>query len=185
MRSKAAAIAAMLLLSSTLARGDPVAYICFGEHTASLQYDSGTGTWNDQALGRHKYIFRRLTENDRDHEKGKWWPLLDKYPGADWAFFEFGKSDAMPLSQCEDTNSVLAQNIVCHRIVDDGAFNKDTRRFELSFHGSYATQGFWQQLRLENPEVYELLLSQGKAEDPSKPDDLFIEIGRCKPSPGS
>jgi hypothetical protein len=184
MRSKAAAITAMLLLSSTLACADPLAYTCYGEHTAGLQYDSGTGTWNDRALSRHKYIFRRLTANDRNHEKGKWWSLLDKYPEANWAFFEFGKSDPMPLSECEDTNSVLAQDIVCHRIIDDGAFNKDSRRFELSFQGSYATQGFWEQLRLENPEAYELLRSQGKAEDPSNPDDLFIEIGRCKPSPG-
>jgi hypothetical protein len=184
-RSKWTTILGILIASSTIARSEPRRYVCYGEHTVGLQYNSGTGTWNDQAVVHHKYIFRQLTEADRDPEKGKWRALLNKHPEANWAFFDFGKPDSMPLSDCEDTNSVFAQDIVCHRIIDDAAFSKDSRRFELSYHGSYITQGFWQQLREENPESYELLLSQGKAKDPSKPDDLFIEIGGCKPSEGS
>jgi hypothetical protein len=184
MRSKATVAATLLIAFATAARGDPLQYICFGEHTADLQYDSEKHTWSERILAPRKYIFRRLTEADRDHQYGKWSALFDKHSDARWAFFEFGKIDPVPLAVCEDTSSVLGQDVICDRIIDDGAFNKETRRFEISFRGSYVTQGFWEQLRRENPEAYELLLAQGKAEDPSKPNDLFIEIGECKPGPG-
>jgi hypothetical protein len=158
-------------------------YTCFTEHAADLHFDSVLNTWNPQTFVGHKYTLRQLTADDRDRIKGRWSALLERHPNANWAFFEFGKPDPMPLAACiEDTGDALAADIVCHPIVDEGRFNKDTRRFELSSLGGYVSQGFWEQLRLENPEAYELLLTQGKAQDPTKPSDLFVEIGRCKPS---
>jgi hypothetical protein len=183
MRSKVMVAIALLIASATVVRSDPLQYVCFGEHTADLQYDSEKRAWSDQTLAHHKYVFRQLTKADHDSQSGKWWAVFDKHPGANWAFFEFGNIDPTPLAVCEDTSSDLGQDVACDRIIDDGAFNKVTRRFEISFRGSYVTQGFWEQLRLENPEAYEVLLAQGKAVDPSKPDDLFIEIGECKPGP--
>jgi hypothetical protein len=182
---KIAAIAIILFASSSVTKADPSEYICYGEHAVGLRYDGDTRNWNESDFTHHKYIFRRLTDDDRSRAKGKLSTLLNKHPNANWAFFEFGVSDPVPLSECEYADGALAQDVACHRIIDDGAFNKDSRRFEISFRGSYITQGFWEQLRLDNPETYELLLSQGDAENPAKPNDLFIEIGRCKPVPKS
>jgi hypothetical protein len=43
-------------------------------------------------------------------------------------------------------------------------------------------QGYWEQLRRENPERVDWMIAHGKANDPSHPGDLFLEIGNCPPS---
>lgn len=114
-------------------------------------------------------------------KKGKWWALLSHHPKANWAFFQF-EGDMMPLATCEyDTRNILP-SFNCRGGVLDGSFDMDSRRFEIVVSGGYISQGFWEQFRREDPEQYRWGLSQGRASDPSHPDDLFIEIGKCSPS---
>jgi hypothetical protein len=124
-----------------------------------------------------------LTDDDRD-QKGKWWALLKNQPTANWAFFHFGESAPMPLLTCVDHSEdfVPLSTFTCQPVVADGSFDKDSRRFEIVYHGGYIYQGVWEQFRREHPEDYEWLLPQHRATDPSHPDDLFIEIGTCSPS---
>jgi hypothetical protein len=114
-------------------------------------------------------------------KKGKWWALLSHHPKANWAFFQF-EGDMMPLATCEyDTRNILP-SFNCRGGVLDGSFDMDSRRFEIVVSRGYISQGFWEQFRREDPEQYRWGLSQGRASDPSHPDDLFIEIGKCSPS---
>jgi hypothetical protein len=63
------------MAASRSVRADPLQYLCVGERSAGLHYDSQANEWQPQAFSGHKYIFRRLNDDDRDHAKGKWWPL--------------------------------------------------------------------------------------------------------------
>jgi hypothetical protein len=179
------AATALLIVLPTGGRAEPNQYLCVVEATGGLHYDSQTNVWLPQAFrpGK-KYVLRRLTNDDRDKTKGKWWSTLEYHPEANWAFFEFGKDDPMPLVTCfeDDPKAILASHFNCRRSVFDGSFDKDSRRFEMVGHGGYISQGFWEQHRRENPQQYEGALSHGRVGDPTKPDDLFIEIGRCSPS---
>jgi hypothetical protein len=108
-----------------------------------LHYDQQSGAWRPEAFAPKKYVFRRLNADDRNKQKGKWWGLFEYHPEANWAFFEFGKDNPMPLTTCfEDTNATSWMPFVCKPVVHDGAFDKDTRRFELIHHGGYIGQGF-------------------------------------------
>jgi hypothetical protein len=173
---KLALASALMTIVVTPVLADPNQYRCTVEHAAGLHYDKQTNAWRPQEFGSKKYVLRRLTDDDRDEKKGKWWPLLKDNAKANWAFFDYGEVDPMPLASCiEDKDSVLAEDLFCRRIVSDAQFDKDTRRFEIINHGGYVSQGFWEQRRRENPAAK-------LTSDPSKPDDLFIEIGTCSPS---
>ncbi|MBR0869789.1 hypothetical protein JQ633_05425 [Bradyrhizobium tropiciagri] len=97
---------------------------------------------------------------------------------------EHGKDDPMPLTACVEVKegAGLSQDFRCQPIIHDAHFDKDTRRFEVVVSNGYITQGFWEQFRREAPEQFARLLASGRAGDPSKPDDLYIEIGTCSPS---
>jgi hypothetical protein len=75
----------------------------------------------------------------------------------------------------EDKAAVMSEMFYCKPNLADAVFDGDTRRFEIVYHGAYVVQGFWEQRRRESPTAK-------LAADPSKPDDLFIEIGNCSPS---
>jgi hypothetical protein len=168
------------MASLIIAQAEPSQYLCVVEHAAGLHYNRQTNEWGPQAFGSKKYVLRQLNDDDRDKKTGRWWSLLEDNPEAHWAFFEFGKEMPMPLLTCRD--DLLGPTFVCKHVITDGGFDKDSRRFELVYHGGYISQGFWEQFRREHLEDYERGLKQGRAFDPSKPDDLFIEIGRCSPS---
>jgi hypothetical protein len=159
----------------TAVRADPNQYLCTVEHAAGLHYDKQTNAWKPQEFGSKKYVLRRLTADDRN-EKSAFSSLLQGNPKANWAFFRYGVEKPMPLASCiEDANSVMAEMFYCRPIAIDAQFDKDTRRFEIIYHGGYVDQGFWEQRRRENPTAK-------LASDPGKPDDLLIEIGNCSPS---
>ncbi|MNC80092.1 hypothetical protein D3C75_1327610 [compost metagenome] len=61
----------------------------------------------------------------------------------------------------------------------DASFDKDSRRFEIVYHGGYVDQGYWQQLKREDPKQYESLLFSGDGADTLHPDDLVVNIGKC------
>jgi hypothetical protein len=46
------------------------------------------------------YVFRRLNDDDRDKQNGKWWTVYEHHPSANWAFFEYGKDTPMPSVTC-------------------------------------------------------------------------------------
>jgi hypothetical protein len=166
----------LVAASSGSALAVPNQYLCTVEHAAGLHYDKQTGAWRPQEFGSRKYVLRRLTADDRDEKKGKWWPLL-KDAKANWAFFNYGEADPMPVASCVENEDalVLPEMFSCQPIVGSAKFDSDTRRFEMIYRGGYIDQGFWEQRRRENPTAK--LLG-----NPSKPDDLFIEIGNCSPS---
>jgi hypothetical protein len=148
-------------------RDQPV-YLCVVEQAAGLHYDNQVGAWRPQAFGTsRKYILRKLNEDDRDHQKGKWWSLFEGRPKATWAFFEFGR-DGVPKATCVELFD-------CQPLVSSASFDKDTHRFEMIYHGGYIDQGRWERLRQENPKTHLPV-------DPANPDDLFIEIGKCSPN---
>jgi hypothetical protein len=164
------------LVVPATAQADPNQYLCTVEHAAGLHYDKQTNVWKPQEFGSRKYILRRLTDDDRDENKGKWWALLKDNPKANWAFYSYGKDKPMPLASCvEDSGTVMSEMFYCRPVVNDARFDKDTRRFEIVSHGAYIDQGFWEQRRREDPNAK-------LANAPSKPDDLFVEIGNCSPS---
>jgi hypothetical protein len=174
----------LLIALTTGAKAEPSQYLCIVEHAAGLHYDKQANAWIPQAFGAGgKYVLRKLNDDDRDHQKGKWWRLLTHYPNANWALVEFAKDMPMPLVVCvEDTGGF--SKFSCQRVIYDGSFDKVSLRFELVLHGGYMDQGFWEQFRREHPHG-----SGSTANDPSnpddhyiEPDDLYIEIGRCSPS---
>jgi hypothetical protein len=170
------ALIAIGLAVPVAARADPTQYLCTVEHAAGLHYDKQTHAWRPQEFGSKKYVLRRLTAEDRDEKKGAYPFLLKDNPKANWAFYSYDADKPMPLASCiEDNDSVMSEMLYCQPIVLDAQFDKDTRRFEIIYHGAYVSQGFWEQRRREDP-------TRKLAGDPSKPDDLFIEIGNCSPS---
>jgi len=132
------------LFMATRAVAEPSQYLCVVKEAAGLHYGSQNSAWQPQAFEMRKYTLRRLTDDDRNHQRGKWWALLDKAPEANWAFFEFGSDTPMPLSICvDDPKSVLAERFSCKSVVFDGVFDKGSRRFETIYHGSHVSQGFF------------------------------------------
>ena len=94
-------IAAMTVMAlSSGARAEPNVYLCTVDQAAGLHYDKQTKAWGPRAFLKSKYFLRRLTNDDRDKAKGRWWALLQPHPKAEWAFFEFGKDAPMPLAAC-------------------------------------------------------------------------------------
>jgi hypothetical protein len=163
----------MTVVATTTARADPNQYLCTVEHAAGLRYDKQTGAWHTQEFGSKKYILRRLTDDDRDEKKSLHWPLVSN-PQANWAFFDFDKNDP-PILLASCVEDKVAEMLYCKPNLADAVFDKDTRRFEVVYHGAYVVQGYWEQRRRESPTAK-------LAGNPSKPDDLVIEIGNCSPS---
>jgi hypothetical protein len=168
-----------------LSTAEPSQYLCVVEHAAGLHYDKQTNEWGPHPFTTGdmaaKYVLRKLTDDDRDHQKGKWWSLIEDNPNANWAFFEFGKEAPIPLETCSDNVEGIPM-FICKPVVTEGSFNKYSRRFEIIVHGGYISQGIWEQYRRENSETYEYNRKNKRALDPSNPDDLFIAIGKCSPS---
>lgn len=173
-----------LAIMVTKANGEPSQYLCTVEQSAGLHFDGQIGKWHPQGFGVRKYVLRRLTDEDRNQKTAKWWALLADHPEASWAFFEYGKTNPMPLSICvePEKDAILSRDLNCHDVVQTAKFDKETRRFEMTVGSGYINQGFWEQLRREQPDHFAKLLANGQASDPSKPDDLFVEIGTCSPS---
>jgi hypothetical protein len=158
----------ILAVAKTAAESEATQYLCVVEQAAGLHYDNQAGAWRPQAFGTsRKYILRKLNEDDRDHQKGKWWSLFEGRPKAKWAFFEFGH-DGVPKATCVELFD-------CQPLVSSASFDKDTGRFEMIYHGGYIDQGRWERLRQEDPKTHFPV-------DPSNPDDLSIEIGKCSPN---
>jgi hypothetical protein len=176
--------ASVLVLGLTIgAHAEADKYVCSVEQAAGLHYEKQTNSWRPQAFGTGtRYLLRRLNASDRDKQKkGNWWALLDGHQEANWAFFEFGKELPMPLASCvEDVKSVLASQFFCRAIVKEGSFDKDSHRFELITRGGYIDQGFWEKERRDHPNDFKPNPLPDGMHDPSHPDDLFIEIGRCR-----
>jgi hypothetical protein len=179
---RAATTLAVFLTAASAAHSEPTQYVCTAEHAAGLHFDQQTGVWRAQEFAGKKYTLRRLTDRDRDKTRGKWWPLLEEYPKANWAFFEFGGADEdpLPLSACIERNDSSQFN--CQDLAFKARFDKDTRRFEVAVSGAYVSQGFWEQFRREKPERFKELMEKKQGNDPSHPDDLSVEIGNCSPS---
>jgi hypothetical protein len=176
------AIAFALIAGVSGVCAGPSQYVCTVEHTTGLHYDKQAGMYGTAPfVAGAKFVMRKITDDDRDHQKGKWWALYDEGKRADddWAFFEFGKPDPLPLATCR---VAFGARLACERLIFDAEFDLDSRRFELVSRGGYISQGFWEQFRREHPEEYKHSSKNGTVNDPSKPDDLFIAIGRCSPS---
>jgi hypothetical protein len=164
------------------ANAEPTQYLCTVEQSAGLHFDRQIGKWRPQEFAGRKYILRRLTDEDHNKQRAKWWATLDAYPEANWAFFEYGKVDPIPLSACKEPGKEdFLSYFACHEILLAARFDKDTRRFEMTVSPGYIQQGFWEKLRREEPDYFARLLANGRALDPSNPDDGFVEIGTCSP----
>jgi hypothetical protein len=157
-------------------------YLCVVDQAGGLRYDPQTKAWGAQvfAPGR-QYIFRRLTNDDRDKVKGKWSVLLQNHPNENWAFFEAGVTDPMPMAVCKGNGSDV-EMFACSPVTLEASFEKHSLRFELALRGAYTMQGYWEQLRQKDPQRYNDLLSRKEGMDADHPNDLYFEIGKCSPS---
>ena len=144
---------ALLIVGVSGVCAEPSQYVCTVEHAAGLQYDKQTDLWGPAPFAPGaKYVVRKISEDDRDHQKGKWWPILELKPEDDWAFFEFGKPDPTPLATCSKPrlgDVEFGAQLACHPLAFDATFDTDSRRFEVIVHGGYISQGFWEQYRRE------------------------------------
>jgi hypothetical protein len=98
------AIAFALIAGVSGVCAEPSQYVCTVEHTTGLHYDKQTGVWGPAPfVAGAKFVMRKITDDDRDHQKGKWWALYDegKCADDDWAFFEFAKPDPLPLGNVQ------------------------------------------------------------------------------------
>jgi hypothetical protein len=165
--ARSIAVSAALPIALTCSAGaEPSQYLCTVDQAVGLHYDQQSKVWGPRAFLKNRYILRRLTDDDRDKVKGKWWALLQPHPKADWAFFESGKNAPMPLAVCiKDANGYSIFN--CQDIARGASFDEDSRRFELVYHGAYIDQGFWEQFRREHPEQYEWSRSHQQGGDRS------------------
>jgi|HubBroStandDraft_6_1064221.scaffolds.fasta_scaffold249613_1 hypothetical protein len=187
MRAILAVTPAIALALTMVAKADPNQYLCVVEQAAGLHYEKQTDAWGPQGFppGR-KYVLRRLTEDDL---KGKYQDLLAdmKQAESNWGFFRESASDHLPVAACVEENIVIDNTNIpffnCHPIKSSAMeFDKVSRRFMVAYNTGYISQGFWEQVRREYPERYRDALIRGEAHDPSRPDDLFVEIGKCSPS---
>jgi len=113
-------------------------------------------------------VLRRMKDEDR-----KKWHLTGRYARANWVFLHYGKED-MPIATCTEDKS--DSTFGCDAYVRPVLFDKDSLRFETYVVESYLKQAFWEREHRKDPDDL-------TAEHTSnKPDDLFIEIGRCRPS---
>jgi hypothetical protein len=174
-----AATTAVVMVLVTGAQAEPSKYLCIVEGAGGLHYDNQNQSWTPQAFGTGgKYVLRRL--NNDDWTKEDYRVLLQLTPKANWAFFESGKN--LLLATCVDDPDGVGAPFICEPVVYYASFDKDSRRFEMFLHGGYIRQGFWEQFRREHPDIYKWQLSEGRASDPSRPEDLFVAIGKCSPS---
>jgi hypothetical protein len=138
---------------------EPAAYVCVVERAAGLHFDTRSNTWRPTTFEPgHEYTLRHLSEDD--FKGGKYRFLLNGDPKPNWAFFD----REMPLATCVE-NAFTFSILACRQVIADASFDKDSRRFELIYHGAYVSQGFWQKLKREDPKQYESLLSSGHGGD--------------------
>ena len=167
-------LAPLLLAMVQGVSAEPSTYVCAVEQAVGLHFDNQTTTWVPKTFKPgHEYVLRRLSEDDLKNNKYR--NLWKNNPKPDWAFFD----GEMPMATCVDATVNIT---ACQHVLADASFDKDSRRFELVYHGAYVDQGFWQQLKREDPKQYESLLSSGSEKDAAlHPDDLVINIGKCNP----
>lgn len=154
---------------------EPNTYACVVEQATGLHYDSKTSTWVPTTFKPgHEYVLRRLSEDDAKSMQYR--TLLNGDQKPSWAFFD----GTMPVATCTE-NAFTFSDLPCRPVIANARFDKDSRRFELVYQGAYVDQGYWQQLRREDPKQYESLLVSGRGNNAERPDDLSIQIGKCIP----
>ena len=162
-----------IAISSSQAATDQ--YSCSVKHSAGLHFDQAVDTWIAQpSTSGRKYILRHFSEDERNDLGYRL--LVRVEPKAHWAFFKLG--DQAPLAACFESEGRFS----CKAVVQSLEFDSGSGRFETISRGAFIAQGYWQQLRRENPERVDWMIAHGRANDPSHPDDLFLEIGECSPS---
>ena len=163
------------MVSLTAAQADPDTYMCTVEHGVGLHFDESSGQWAPQDVtATPSYTLRRLTE---DEANGGQYQAVRKYdPHANWAFFKSG--DARPLAACSESD----RHFSCKPVVWSLTFDSDSGRFEAVSHGAFIAQGHWDKLRREHPDRAQWMSEHGRANNPSHPDDLVMQIGQCQPS---
>jgi hypothetical protein len=165
----------LLSVATASAQATGTQYSCDVKHSAGLHFDRAADTWVPQpsTFGR-KYILRHFSEDEKN-DLG--YQLLLRFePKAHWAFSRLG--DQAPLAACFESEGRFS----CKAIVQSLEFDSGSGRFETVSRGAFIVQGYWQQLRREDPERIDWMAAHGRANDPSNPDDLFLEIGECSPS---
>jgi hypothetical protein len=168
-----AAAAVMALLAE--AHAEPDEYVCVVEHSVGLHFDERSGAWAPQGFAASlSYTLRRLTEDEANRSQ---YQVVRKYdPQANWAFFRSG--DARPLAVCSESD----RHFSCKPVVWSLTFDSDSGRFEAALHGAFIAQGHWDQLRKEHPHRAQWMSDHGRGNDPSRPEDLVMQIGKCKPA---
>jgi hypothetical protein len=84
--------------------------------------------------------------------------------------------DRAPLAPCSERE----RRFSCKAIVQSLEFDSGSGRFETVSHRAYIAQGYWQRLGSEKPERVDWMIAHGRANDPSHPDDFFLDIGECR-----
>jgi hypothetical protein len=161
-----------LLTASTSAWADQPHYLCVAEQSSGFHYDKQNDAWRPQVFAAGaKYIFRRVSDDDRDKGKGGWRTFFFS-PENKWAFFKF--EDQIPFALCNNE-----EGGICRAGINPAVFEKGSLRFEIAHFGFYAHQGWLNQLRQDDPEKFKVLVE--KNEKLLATDDMFIEIGKCNP----
>src|SRR5262245_3236586 len=177
MNKSRSSVIAVGLLSVAVASGraSTKQYSCSVTHSAGLHFDQAADSWVPQpsTFGR-KYILRYFSDDEKN-ELG--YQFLVRFePKAHWAFSRSG--DVAPLAACFENEGRFS----CKPIAQSFEFDSSSSRFETVSHSAFISQGYWQQLRRDNRDRVDWMIAHGRANDPSRPDDLFLEIGECSPS---
>jgi hypothetical protein len=172
----------LLTWIATSALAEPSQYLCAVEKAVGFHFDSQIPAWLPQQFEPRKYVFRRLTPEDRNVLKSPAWASLARFPEATWAFFEFGEE--LPGAACVKPDGFFLSPVLfsCWKITYDASFDENSLRFEVIYHGGYVDQGLWDKFRREDPETYK---RTGCGRDDycwSHLTDLSIEFRTCSPS---
>jgi len=178
----------ILFAPVTSALAEPNQMLCSVESGVGLHYDAAGGAWQPRRFGGGKYVLRKINPGDRN-KPAKWATIFQFQPKANWAFFEAGEVEPMPLAFCTHDPSESGGPPTPFECTPnkwgtawyDAAFDPKTLRFEIVFHGSYINQGFNARLKQSDPDTYLKGRAEGWVADPDKPDDLVLEIGKCSP----
>jgi hypothetical protein len=184
-----ATVLAVAIATATAAASNQ--YLCITESVGGLHYDAGTRSWKPQGFkAGAKYILRRITADDVK----KWDSLLKKfeirnghaeevqiYSVGDWAFVSFGEPRLLALCLEATQDRGLQLPFVCQPapFVPVWDFGTDTHRFEMVNRGAFIEQGLQEAIHRDPDRLKRE--PPGRVSDPSRPDDLAIEIGECSP----
>lgn len=166
-------VCTFVLTIASVALAEPSTYVCTVDQATGFHFDSQANRWVPMGFeSKDEYIMRPLNDEDKEGQYGPW---LKKQPASSYGFFD-GK---IPIAACVIDAEPITGSTLCEPRLASVAFDKDSRRFEVVFHGAYVEQAFYLQLRRKDPKGYASVLTDGRRDNAQHPSDLVMQIGKC------